>query len=170
MQCTSPVSLLSSSSLLPRAPYPQQTTRRARKPYNPIVQINPLQRSRRKRYVAQVAQQLDLDRRELLVHLLLLHHLFRVGGARGNAPRALQQVVVRVDARGDGEGDAREPGAVAFAGEARGERVFVDVGCVELGKGKGGAGSLATVLGTTGLPAGSPRRGIRTTHALSQSM
>ena len=45
----------------------------------------------------------------------------------------LEQVVVLVEARGDGEGDAGEPGAVAFAEETRGEGRFAD-GCrVELG-------------------------------------
>lgn len=75
---------------------------------------------------------------------------------------ALEQLVVRVQARGDGEADSGEPGAVAFAEETGCEGRFLDGGCVELDKIVSHSWFPSLIL-TAELV-------IRTTQALSQSM
>jgi hypothetical protein len=135
------------SSLLPLPPNAQQRTRRTRQPDNTIIQINPTERRTGNGDVANVANQLDLDGIKLLLQLLRLNHLLRVGGG-SNRLGVLEQVVVRVQARGDGEGDTRKPSAVALAQETGGEGGFADRCCVEL------AGLLVSYLLEYGVSSG----------------
>jgi hypothetical protein len=121
----------SSSSLPPLSPNPHQRTHRARESHNPIIQIHPSQRTSRNRNIAEITQQLHLDRIQLPLQLLRLDDFLRVYGG-GDGFGALEKIVIRVKAGGEGEGETGEPGAVAFAEETGGICGFTDRGCVEL--------------------------------------
>ena len=111
--------------LLPLSPDPQQTTRHTREPNNAIIQLDPPQRRARDRNITHIANELHKHRVKLLGHLLRFHNLLGVG-RRGKRFGAEGKVVVGVDARGEGEGEACGPCAVGFAEEAGGEGGFVD--------------------------------------------
>jgi hypothetical protein len=118
------------SGLLPHSPNAQQTTHSPRQPHNTIIQLGPPKRRTRYRDIAQIADELDLDSIGLALHLLLLDDALAV--LLGELKAALVQLVQAVERRDDAEGDAGEPGAVAFAQEALRRGEFADRGGVEL--------------------------------------
>jgi hypothetical protein len=77
--------------LPPLSPNPQKTTNRPRQPYKPIIQINPLQRTRRDRDIAQIADELHLHNICLFGDFLLLDDALAVLFA--DALRALSEPV-----------------------------------------------------------------------------
>jgi hypothetical protein len=117
--------------LPPLPPNPQQTTHCPRKPHNPIIQLDPAQRTRRDRNITHITQQLDLHRIELLRHFLGFNDLLRVGGGEEGF-LAEAEVVVGVETGCETEGEAGEPCAVGFAQEAGCGGEFVDGSCVQL--------------------------------------
>ena len=79
------------SSLLPLTPHAQQRAGCAGQSHDPIVEVDPPQRSRGDSNVAQIAQQLDLDGVQLLSKLLLLRR-------RRNNLRPSLQPIQRINA------------------------------------------------------------------------
>ena len=135
-QPSSPLPILNFSyplnSLPPLAPNTQQRTRRTRQTHKPIVKVNPTKGGARNGKITEIANQLDPNIHEFLLQLLRLHNLLRVLGL-SESLLALEEMVVRVEARGDGEGEACKPSTVAFAGETGGKGGFANRCCVELG-------------------------------------